>query len=532
MSAEPLTLEQLPGDALLAVMQYLCVDDLFACRLVCKRLCGLALDRDVWCRREVDSLKLRRTQSLAGLLRLAPCVGTMVVRLGEGGALPYATTTCPADRLILKCYGLGADISLFTQVVRNQEALGRLRTVVVEYVEPPYVEIVNEAVDVLLRTLVQSSSLESLEFANGWPISLHPFVCKSQSSSLKKFRCELLGSSEWLVNAVLGGHAATLEDVDIGVLYFRHWAGFVRGMSSCTTTVRLLVSLPRLRRLRCAALPGLEDLVASEVLTDLTLLVYDDDSHEQVVSLLQRANQLRRLSLVDVTATTDVDRKSVGAQAVEALASSGRSRLESLSLIDDLPSSRPLLLALPRLAALRELTVCDEPVDSELLQGISPVTAPTLRRLEVHWAYKDCAHAWLHSDAMGFLARNPMVHLQLQNPRLCGGVDGRGLCDDSDDDIFCDECDGDDDCSQCDGYDDRGGQCVPCARRCHPELLRVVRTELWALDKIRFLEYGSGNKGLCGLGLFGHDIGRCPSPQDHIISPSQWRWIHVPPVSN
>lgn len=77
-------MEHLPDDVLAMVMQYVGVEDLLACRLVSKRIGGLALHPDAWRRRRLGfssaadfDTNFDDNRCLCPVLRLAPCVAVL-----------------------------------------------------------------------------------------------------------------------------------------------------------------------------------------------------------------------------------------------------------------------------------------------------------------------------------------------------------------------------------------------------------------------------------------------------------------------
>ncbi|XP_026293184.1 uncharacterized protein LOC113217485 [Frankliniella occidentalis] len=474
MSSEQLTLAQLPDDVLLVVMQLLDIAYLFALRLVCKRLGGLALHPDAW--------RHRRLHDTCGcaVLRLAPCLDAAVY--GRDGKKhfhnsAFMATTCAVRHLDL--FPEDNDYAAIALVIRNQEALGRLRSV--KLMAWPKSQ---GRFDVLLKTLVACSSvLESLDlFISSKPYAMGPVLYGPPRSSLKCFRCETFKDAESFFNTLLAGHAATLEEVDFSV-DSRH--------SISADTAALLLRMPRLRKLQCLVFPGMEVLAACKMLADVSLGVsLEEGAIAGAVAFFRQANQLRVVSL-DYTWLDYCDMKSLP----RALASSGRSLVERLTIDNFYGELQPLFGALPRLPALRVLSFlnscmlrpCNADKMDELLLGLTPASAPTLRLLElsqepvVNPLFKGCIHAWLHmhSDSLKkALAANPLLHILVQNPSVCGDGDS---CDDN--------------------------VCDVCPLDCHPQ----VRGDACLRGK---------------LGLFSHDPNKCPSPENHTIDSSHV-WIHI-----
>lgn len=86
---------QSTDDSLIAVMQYLDVEDLIACRLVCKRISGLAAHPDVWRHRTLSYANPLVCQ----VLGLAPCLDILYVELltSECRESAYTSTRCAVE---------------------------------------------------------------------------------------------------------------------------------------------------------------------------------------------------------------------------------------------------------------------------------------------------------------------------------------------------------------------------------------------------------------------------------------------------
>ncbi|XP_026273182.1 uncharacterized protein LOC113202944 [Frankliniella occidentalis] len=396
MASTVLTLEQLPEDVLLMVMGFVSVEDVLACRLVCKALCGLALHPDVWRHR---SLKDDEPHALA-VLHLAPCLDELAVS-GLVPTLAVTTTRCAAASLyLLSEPGVAFSIAEYALAVRNQESLGRLRRLELRC----SIDKNTTPNDVLMRTVASCSGLEWIEIGGDIPDSIcHPVVHGPPRPSLKYFHCPVTSANAaTFVNTILAGHAATLETVNIES----------SSHLDLTATADLLAAMPRLRSLRCDAWSvGLEAVAACKTLIDVSISMSKDlDELGRVARFVRRAKQLRwfYVEYFDFEGGLPAEYCTM---LVDALAP-GRSQLEQLSL-DGFKDVRPLLRALPMLPALRHLDLCADP-DDELLRSITPVTAPALRLLEIGIPLGQCPHAWMHGDAVkATLAENPSLHIQL-----------------------------------------------------------------------------------------------------------------------
>ncbi|XP_052133193.1 uncharacterized protein LOC113213875 [Frankliniella occidentalis] len=131
-------LDQLPEDILAMAMSRLCVVDVLACRLVCKRLAGLAQHPDVWRHRhlDVDDYSKSARIECCRVLRLAPCLREISTSVTTALSCRHAdlrTTSCAA-RVLSIAVDMGGkcgpeEATKAVQVIKQQEALGRLRAV-------------------------------------------------------------------------------------------------------------------------------------------------------------------------------------------------------------------------------------------------------------------------------------------------------------------------------------------------------------------------------------------------------------------
>ncbi|XP_052132004.1 uncharacterized protein LOC127751859 [Frankliniella occidentalis] len=276
--ATSVTLEQLPDDVIVMVLQYVPVEDVLDCRLVCKRLCGLALHRDVWRHRSLED----DDEYAGAVLHLAPCLDTLKVT-GRVPTLAVTTTRCAVASLELIA---GPDESInvaeYALAVRNQELLGRLRKLELNI-------CLESAADVLVRTVAMCSNLESLEIYEDFPDVTHPVVHGPPRPSLTNFRCVVDENSASFVNTILAVHAATLEHVNLG-------SGFD---NEETTPANLLASMPRLCSLRCNKMvPGLNVVADCKTLRDVSFYAnWEPDNIDVLSEFLRQATQLRRVHL-------------------------------------------------------------------------------------------------------------------------------------------------------------------------------------------------------------------------------------------
>ncbi|XP_026290053.2 uncharacterized protein LOC113214792 [Frankliniella occidentalis] len=407
-------MDLLPEEVLLEVLQYLDVRDLLACRRVCKRLGALVLVGRVWRHRELRlgspgvPAASPRERGPLHLLRLAPCLDHLYICAAAGTLRAITTTKCAVASLTLEDRYLGFNSQLYVEMVRHQEALGRLRRVHLDFRSSA------NSCRVLLDALTTLPRLESLtrskncrdrasNYASTAPVP-HPSV-----QSLRKFSWKLTRDTVPFVHAVLAGHSATLEDVELKV--------GCSGWTSWTddTVASLLAALPRLHSLRIdyPNIPGLPAVAACGALRKLCV---DVGYNSTVVELLRRAKQLRDVRLM-------LDWFGLGCEVLQALASPALERLElrfcTLPCRND--EVRPLLRSMATLPALRHLVLDSSLYTSlgslplDLLQRINPATAPALRILELKMGRHPCPHTWVHEDAVHpALMANPSLHIQLE----------------------------------------------------------------------------------------------------------------------
>ncbi|XP_026275523.2 uncharacterized protein LOC113204533 [Frankliniella occidentalis] len=397
-------MQPLLDDELIMVLQNVDVADLLTCRLVCKRLGGLALHPDVWRHRR---LRCSLDPLHAPTLRLAPCLGEAMLVLRDGSPTPlYTETECAMAGLRVFMSGDGKEVlAKALLVVRNQLALGRLRSVslVLDFEE---VVDVHELFDLLASTC----ELEEIEItircvmtARWEPNSLAP----PPRPSLKRLHCIRPDTHPFNL-FMLKAHAATLEE-----FHFSPWGEWLP-----------LPSMPNLRELEACAFSGMAALATCTKLRKAVLNVFwTDPCGKDAEEFLRRAHQLQSVSL-----HYTIRERGDALDLVLALAGRpGQSRLERLEIHDehtecaDYPHLPPLLAALPSLTALRHLEL--NAVVEGLAGSITPATAPALRtlRLTPVAGWKGvCAHAHLHKRSVQTLmADNPLVVLLMRARHFC-----------------------------------------------------------------------------------------------------------------
>ncbi|XP_052131856.1 uncharacterized protein LOC127751808 [Frankliniella occidentalis] len=428
-------MEHLPDDVLLMVMQFVDVPDLLACRLVCKRLGGLALHPDAWRHRHLSS-----GGGVRQALRLAPCLRRIDVCVSTRSTTEmqclFVATKCAVPELRIKLCPLFANaVGVVALAIRNQEALGRLRRLLLVYATTTtvanqlnYVEAGPPPgpIRLLFATLASTSGLEWLRLPGGsYTVPIAVSLHRATQSSPKVFSCMHVQETEPFVAFVLAAHAATLEEVELGV-------GEDGVDMHATTAGRLLAGgAPNLRALSCGLMPGLASVAASAPsLRSVTLYVTPgtQDHVGEAETLLRSAEHLRTVTLHYKVPTGAA---AVGHSLVAAL--TGRnwpSRVQSLSVIDevqtcrsgrdaDYPHVQSLRAVLPSLPDLRHLKL--NAVLDALARAVTPASAPALRTLTllpVPGRRKVCGHAFLHDGAVRALVKNnPELELRILAPR-------------------------------------------------------------------------------------------------------------------
>ncbi|XP_052123510.1 uncharacterized protein LOC113205797 isoform X2 [Frankliniella occidentalis] len=288
-------MEQLPDAALVMVMQYLNRNDLFTCRLVCKRLGAVAVHPNAW--RGRSHMYCNSTAFRAcPVLRIAPCLNYLEIHMlseemFQCCQLMLATTRCAVRSVAVSLSGSERGVlRLAALLLRRQEALGGLRAVKIELCEE---DENGDDASVLLATVASMPDLKRLVVAgitaNKPNLVSHYFT----SSSLEYFECELRPESASFCTFIIAAHANALQEVDLAGRPME-WI-----CSSSTSLAPLLAGLPNLRKLRSRMLPGLEALADSTSLRELSLVVRpaDQPGVGGAAALLSRAKQLRAVTL-------------------------------------------------------------------------------------------------------------------------------------------------------------------------------------------------------------------------------------------
>ncbi|XP_026287948.2 uncharacterized protein LOC113213179 [Frankliniella occidentalis] len=432
----------LPDAEVLKVLQCLDVPDLLACRLVCRRLGGLALHPDAWRHRRLS----HKDPWLRPALRLAPCLDELEVELALANpcrqeVLDYMTTTCAAAALRLavkdcsSCYEVGA------LMVSKQVTLGRLKRLHIALDD-----LSRDGASVLLAAVASSTALETLvvsEIRCVYHVAdalsgHHLSTTKVHPPSLRHLRCPLQPSLVYFINHMLNAHAETLETVDLlhpnrRTLNWGYTMVTARMMAvplnpglECV----ILGGMPHLRKLECCLLPGLQAAAECTSLREVTLWVSEQmrDHAADAEEFLARASQLRSVSLTYRRRSSGRrESAGIGAGLILALTRQpARSQLESLVADNDgdLDDSqlRPFLDALPSLPALRHLEM-NGVLHGVLPDRVSPDRTPALRTLRLLPAMgraPNCVHGYVHSPALSaLLDNNPALEVHVCAPYYC-----------------------------------------------------------------------------------------------------------------
>ncbi|KAK3928993.1 F-box/LRR-repeat protein 19 [Frankliniella fusca] len=427
------------------VLQHLGAPDLLACRRVCRKLWRLALDPLLWQHQVLDD----RASWACAVLRLAPCLHSLTVRRTPLCHRQYTVKTACAVESLSITVRRAAGFKRACSVIRNQAALGRLRHVSLTFApwDPPFQDLPlylqghKDALSSLLQTLASAPGLlelkvRTLEGHEQITLRVPEPLAGSVAPSLRRFVCrEHCFRAIGLEQAVLSAHAPTLEEVNIRT-------------DAVAETSSLLARIPHLRKLTCSLVPRMEQLANCSKLTDVKLCVPPKRISASLIASVEafliEARHLRALTLE----FEKYDRKSSKDLAKIIAKVAGRSRLESLAMLENngsvfdyygyssdsedsdcrdciccvvvidtgfktAPLFQPLLQAVGLLSHLRRLEVSRMP--EELLEGITPVTAPGLRILVVSKLIgSTCLHSVLHRPGvMELLKANPQLHLDV-----------------------------------------------------------------------------------------------------------------------
>ncbi|XP_026290585.1 uncharacterized protein LOC113215188 [Frankliniella occidentalis] len=286
------TLDQLPENVLLRVMQHLDVDTLLSCRLVCRRLGVLSLHPGAWRRRTLSTIDVEGENTLTcAVLRLAPCLQhvTVVLPLGQSACRHLHTSTCAVAGLEVKDVAWTSHAAaLATRLIQRQATIGRLKRVGVRFRE----STVSEAdAPVLLGALMSTPGLEelALNVRLSQPFELSSSMCGEfwleRGSSLRRLYMAVKGA-EPFAQFLLRMHAATLEEVHFLGLYSLH-------VRMSISTLQLVAGLPRLRELTLHHdQPGLGFLAKCVSLRTLNIVVVEGEQYS--AGAAERLRQTRQ----------------------------------------------------------------------------------------------------------------------------------------------------------------------------------------------------------------------------------------------
>ncbi|XP_034254544.1 uncharacterized protein LOC117653184 isoform X2 [Thrips palmi] len=418
---EETSLLSLPDDDLLSVLEYLSTPDLLSCRAVCHRLRDVALRPELWRRRSFGfgqgDLSTRSLQ--AAVLRLAPCASRLSMRFeGDSDALGTlaATTRCAAVELMLEVDDDPARLDAAKLAIRNQAALGMLRTLQV-YMEVyrtndghVFADLLAEAFSTQGLTRLVVVVLAIME----WPVGAGP--APPIPASIKEVA--LTDVDPRFVHCVLRSHAATLQAVQL-------WG-------DCQGVAPLLAAIPGLQRLECPVMEDLPLVAKCASLRSLNLTVKDcKDSAVEAASQATAAAFLRAATHLEELQLRYGCHRLVPVEQglLTVLASSGRAALRKLDFTY-LPQpglngrlEMELASALLGLPAL-EWLILSNAVSWRVLASIHAGRMPRLRGLSIPGYYRMtetwCAHAAMHEpDVCRVLASYSHFFLVVRNS-LCG----------------------------------------------------------------------------------------------------------------
>lgn len=425
-------MELLSDDEALLVLRYLPVRSLLDCRLVCKRLLALVAHPDAWRHRRVGDDWLDEFTCLCPVLRVAPCLRGLsensINTRKPDSCLPasFAWTRCAVTSLKL-VVNSQADVGVAAAAINRQDALGRLKELNLSFL------VSGGECDaaLLLATVLSLRGLEKLNIrgtpslrSNTTPTPsveriLSTCTRTAPEPSLREFTCELVVELESFVSAILTRHAATLERVDLSWLLHN-----IASSLSISSTAPLLAALPRLRKLACCSILGVEAVAACESLTDLHLVVSTARRHRRgyrgATKLLQDLKCLRELGLHYAPGPPATGAAlAAGVDLIRALSTQPHLEYLNITLRDTdgaMYSShvQALIRALPALPALHTLRVILGREPEQLLLSISPATAPALKKLLLLLERDVCSHLWLHGDLFkNVMMSNPFLHVKL-----------------------------------------------------------------------------------------------------------------------
>ncbi|XP_034244915.1 uncharacterized protein LOC117647317 isoform X2 [Thrips palmi] len=391
------TLLGLPDDALLRVLAYLPLRELFVCRQVCRRFRSLCLHPDLW-------RYVWLPQSLVrAALSLAPCLAGFVGCLGDGlpmkeVAAAVAGTACVVDDLRLTLVEQ-EDVPLAEDVIRQLAAVGGVRIL---YLHTGCTTRTASIIEVVYSL----DNLQELVIEAGAPL---PAACNNVKVRSHLTRLEYVRKThapaipadtlDPFFLQLVATHASTLEHVYVDFPF------------EVVVPMSLLAGIRGLRQLTCSLNEGMPQLLSLPDLVSVDFWSCDggDLAPPGALDFLRQSSQLRTARLPDDdTAALVALSESRSAGVLTSLSFRGA------CVDDDAPLLTSLAAVLPRFPSLAELQMFAEP-SADLLRAISPTSAPHLTRLTVLAPSDRCRHAWLHEPGIqDLLRRNSSLHLCVQ----------------------------------------------------------------------------------------------------------------------
>ncbi|KAJ1518867.1 hypothetical protein ONE63_011519 [Megalurothrips usitatus] len=339
----------LPDGLLLEVLAYLDESELLLARAVCRRWRALAMSPAAWAERGLnvglgpEGCRLASPGLVRAVLRQAPCLGRLYIGEGHWPLVQHE----PMRLAVSDSVGLQLDEGTARRgadILRRQVELGaRPKNIEVAICMPFCVwdlrrmlEAINDCQPETLTFVANFESDYGLRLPHKEPLKTGARPSLKKLTFLRDFQYHgqqgpLATWPHPTLRFLIASHAATLEDVR---LYVDNASRFeVPRMPSS-----LLMGCVRLRMLCCSALADMPALLMHcPALEELALDAQDTDAG-RTTRFFREASQLRRLA-VRGHARWDVAPHTEDTLAfLEALASTGRSRLTSLSFsVPDAP---------------------------------------------------------------------------------------------------------------------------------------------------------------------------------------------------
>lgn len=329
------------------------------------------------------------------------------------GAL-VATSSCAVAHL--KLLPDHTALALAAAVIHHQASLGRLRSLTITLGgaalwEPRAGDVLRVASTV--EGLTSLTLLYSGRDTGNDPRLPRALPRTAPPSSLKELTISLNHQQETL-RFLLKAHAATLE-----VVAFQNWPDLPpSGLAA------LLSALPNLRRLKGPALPDMNLVVRCMKLTEVTISY---ESYPSCTALDDTAAFLRaatHLTKVELWAKDG----AAGTTLLQALAASGQSRVQELTIDDAAEVLLALTAALPRLPHLLGL----HSYYCLSAEQLTPLLRSAPGLVDVHVSVLNwdcCTHANLHRPELKqLLAANPRLHLKVRLRECRGDKCNGGTC--------------------------------------------------------------------------------------------------------